>query len=89
MSTNSLVTKIKDVLRESEYWGDKTTENDEYIQNLECPECGKSEAWTYSQYPWSIMCNRQNNCGAKINVRTLILIGRLQHTLSYRLARSY
>ncbi|HMM38070.1 MAG TPA: toprim domain-containing protein [Desulfovibrio sp.] len=57
-------TMIRERLQNSEYWTDKTRENDSHIQSLTCPECGKNEAWAYRDNPFAIICNRKDKCGA-------------------------
>jgi len=34
-----------------------------YIQNLECPSCGKREAYANASKPGALYCNRKNKCG--------------------------
>lgn len=58
--------KIRDRLKRSDLWGDKTRETGTHISGLRCPECGKLEAWTYSESPFTIICNRKNECGARV-----------------------
>jgi len=68
---NDIITSIKARLQKSEYWTPKTKDKGGYISNLKCPECGDVTAWAYSCEPWSINCNRQNECG--IRTKTLKL----------------
>lgn len=62
---------IKSLLQKSEYWTCKTKENEEYISNLKCPECGDQTAWAYAKELWSINCNRLNECGARTKTLSL------------------
>ncbi len=62
---------IIDQLNRSEYWTQKTKISEECIQNLICPECGETSAWAYKQRPWSINCNRLNECAARIKTLDL------------------
>ena len=64
MTIDSIPQKIKQRLRESEYWTPKTRDNGNYIQGIKCPECGQ-DAWAYAEKPFSIICNRLKNCGAR------------------------
>ena len=36
-----------------------------------CPDCGKKDLWAVGEEPWSIQCNRINNCGYKGLIREL------------------
>ncbi|UNM95533.1 toprim domain-containing protein [Ignatzschineria rhizosphaerae] len=36
-----------------------------------CPDCGKKDLWAVGDEPWSIQCNRINNCGYKGLIREL------------------
>lgn len=36
-----------------------------------CPACGKKSAYAYAESPWTIQCNRLNNCGYQEHVREL------------------
>lgn len=62
---NDIIASIKARLQKSEYWTTKTNDNGKSIKRLICPECGDSEAWAYSVEPWSINCNRLNECGVR------------------------
>jgi hypothetical protein len=62
-------------LLKSEFATDKTTVRSGFINNLICPECGRSDAYTYEKLPWSIICNRQNKCGARTKTATLFNLG--------------
>jgi hypothetical protein len=63
--------KLKDRLRSSEYWNEKTRENEKTIQGLICPVCEDKNAWCYFDKPFSINCNRLNNCGSKTKTLSL------------------
>ena len=67
MLTQDLFNRLKN----SQYWTERTRDNDHHIQGLICPECGKAEAWAYSKEPWVIICNRQSKCGARTKVLEL------------------
>jgi hypothetical protein len=68
---SDIIASIKARLQQSEYWTPKTKEKGKTISRLICPECGDTEAWAYSNEPWSINCNRKNECG--ISIKTLKL----------------
>ena len=36
----------------------------DYINHIDCPSCGKREAWASAKTPTKIHCNRLNKCGA-------------------------
>jgi hypothetical protein len=40
-----------------------------HITKIECPSCGKAEAWAYAQNPWVIVCGRANKCGDHTHVK--------------------
>ena len=67
---DSLPEKIRQKLKSSEYWTQKTKENSDYIQGLKCPDCGR-DAWAYAAKPFIIICNHLNNCGAMIKTLAL------------------
>ncbi len=46
-------------------------ENSNYLYKIECPSCGKREAFTSKTDPWIIQCGRANKCGANHHVKTL------------------
>lgn len=61
----SLALKIHERLMGSEFATEKTRIGDQYITGLTCPACGEKEAWAYADKPFSIICNRANNCGVR------------------------
>jgi len=69
--TNDIIANIKSRLQKSEFWTHKTKDKGKTVSNLKCPECGDETAWAYSVEPWSINCNRLNECG--IRTKTLKL----------------
>lgn len=97
-SDNSdMVSKIIERLRASEFWTEKTKFNQKYISNLKCSQCDHTEAWAYSSSPFTINCNRQNQCGARIKTLSLFpeIIRRIERefpptkTDPHRPAREY
>ncbi len=42
-----------------------------YVQQIECPACGKREAFTHEEAPWVIKCGRSNNCGEHFHAKSL------------------
>lgn len=66
---------LREHLLKSEFATNKTTVHGGFINNLICPECGKSDAYAYEKSPWSINCNRQNKCGARTKTATLFNLG--------------
>lgn len=71
MDIPDIIISIKARLQKSEYWTPKTKIKGGYISNLKCAECGDETAWAYENEPWSINCNRLNECG--IRTKTLKL----------------
>lgn len=49
----------------------KAKESNDKIHGLQCPVCNKNEAWAYADNPFSIICNRANNCGEKTPVKQI------------------
>lgn len=41
------------------------------INALECPECGKREAFAYYEKPFSILCHAKNSCGVNTPIKHL------------------
>ena len=41
------------------------------IRKIECPECGKREAYSFADKPFTIHCPRKNECGAKTSLKAL------------------
>jgi hypothetical protein len=64
-ASSELCLRLKNRLKKSRFWSDRSKESGSYLQNLVCPECGRREAWAYSKAPFSINCNRKNECGAR------------------------
>ena len=59
-----------DVVREIEFnFGGKA--HGAYINKIECPTCGKKEAFSSSENPWVIKCGRANNCGEAHHIKEL------------------
>lgn len=68
---NKLAQKCHQDLKNSEYWTPRTKENGRTIANLICPACGDKTAWANQNEPYSINCNRANECGARTKTREL------------------
>jgi len=68
---NMIAGLLIDRLKLSEYWAAKTRMNENSIQGLICPQCGRARAWAYKDKPHSINCNRLNQCGARTKTLTL------------------
>ncbi len=47
--------------------------NGKYIQNLECPSCGKREAYANESKPSALYCNRKNKCGSTTDIDARII----------------
>lgn len=65
MTSDALAQKIRERIGKSELWGPKSRESGGKFSGLICPDCGRPEAWAYSDRPFSINCNRKNKCGAR------------------------
>jgi hypothetical protein len=76
---------IVERIQKSDFWNSKSKNADSYLRNLTCPECGKSEAWTYKEAPYKIFCQRLNHCGAAILTRDLFpdLFNKIDNTEDY------
>jgi len=68
---NATTQYIKNKLRESEFWTERSKDNGKIISPVICPGCGELSGWLYSEKPNSINCNRQNNCGVRTPTREL------------------
>lgn len=72
---NSIIAaRVKERLKASSYWTQRTKDNGRTIQGLICPECGDKSAWAYSAEPMSVNCNRLNTCGARAKTVELLNI---------------
>lgn len=72
MSSDDLQSKIIEKITSSpDIWGSRSKRTGKHLSGLICPECGKQEAWAYSDRPMAIICNRKNVCGAKVNTLDL------------------
>lgn len=71
MLKSELSDKLRERIKSSDLWGDRSRETASALSGLKCPECGRPEAWAYRDFPATVLCNRKNSCGAK--VRTLEL----------------
>jgi len=49
----------------------RAEERGPYLQKVQCPDCGKREAYIAAEAPWMLKCGRENNCGAQIHVKEL------------------
>ncbi|MDQ8022215.1 MAG: toprim domain-containing protein [Moraxellaceae bacterium] len=49
----------------------KTTSTGTWLRQIECPSCGKREAYTSAEHPWVIRCGRASKCGAEHHVKDL------------------
>ncbi len=49
----------------------KAKESNNTLSGLKCPSCGKFEAWAYTDKPFSIICNRKNECGEKTPAKSV------------------
>jgi len=48
--------------------------NGKYIQNLECPSCGKRESYADASKPRALYCNRKNKCGSTTDIDARIIV---------------
>lgn len=46
-------------------------EREKYLQQGECPRCGKKEMYISTEKPFLLKCGRENNCGHEISIRSL------------------
>ncbi len=76
MTDQNFAARIRDALRKSSYWNERTRDNGKTTQNLVCPVCGDRSAWAYTDNPMSINCNRSNQCG--VRTKTLGLFPELR-----------
>jgi hypothetical protein len=62
---------VEKIMASPDIWGSKARRGGKHLSGLTCPECGKPEAWAYADRPMAILCNRKNECGAKVNTLEL------------------
>ena len=43
----------------------------EFLQQGECPSCGKKELYTNKDNPWVLRCGRLNKCGDEFHIKDL------------------
>ncbi|WP_404389945.1 toprim domain-containing protein [Pseudoalteromonas phenolica] len=43
----------------------------EFLQQGECPSCGKKELYTNKENPWVLRCGRLNKCGDEFHIKDL------------------
>lgn len=67
---SQFIVKILDRLKK-DYSGRKLRSNNTTLQGLRCPVCGDESAWAYLDNPFSVNCNRLNECGRNSKVRDL------------------
>ncbi len=65
LAIGDIESKLRDRLLNSEWATPKTRVGEKYITGLRCPACGHVEAWAYFDRPYTIICNRANNCGVR------------------------
>lgn len=71
-----LAADLRELLRNGQFATTKTRDERGHVNGLICPECGKPEAWAYSDKPFAIICNRQNECGARTRTIPLFNVTR-------------
>ena len=71
--------RLRERLKQSQYWTEKTRSNGNTISGLICPACGDKSAWAYEGEPWAISCNRKSQCGA--SSKTLELFPELRRNI--------
>ena len=71
MLKSDLCIKLRERMRKSSLWGPKSQESGGKFSGLRCPECGKSEAWAYADFPAVIICNHKNHCEARVKTLEL------------------
>jgi hypothetical protein len=63
--------KLRARIRASNLWTNRSKETDRHIYGLKCPECGHPEASVYREGPFTILCSRKNQCGARVKTLDL------------------
>ncbi|MBF0397986.1 MAG: toprim domain-containing protein [Desulfobacterales bacterium] len=59
---NKLDSFLKTILDKILSDNPKSKHKNKYIQGLKCPACKKNEAWTYTDKPLALICQRGNEC---------------------------
>ena len=49
----------------------KAKESGACLNGLRCPACGKNEAFTYLDKPFSLICHRNNHCGINTPIKSV------------------
>ena len=52
-------------------FGGKESTDAKYLRRLQCPSCGKKEAFTSLDAPWMIRCGRESKCGDSHHVKQM------------------
>lgn len=97
MDKGDLALKLLERIKASELWSSRSKETGTTLSGLRCPECGKPEAWAYRDFPATVMCNRKNQCGARVSSFELFpeLLGNIERDFAptrddpHRPAREY
>ncbi|MFZ0944924.1 MAG: toprim domain-containing protein [Syntrophobacteraceae bacterium] len=97
MLKSDLCNKLRERIKASKLWCQRSRESRATLSGLRCPECGKDEAWAYRDFPAIIMCNRKNQCGIRIKVLELFpeILGNIERDYAptqsdpHRPAREY
>jgi len=71
MSSNFWIDTHKEIKNRLLNENAKAREVDGKINHINCPSCGKPEAYAYATEPNVILCHRFNQCGAKTLTREL------------------
>ena len=71
MDKADLCEKLRQRIKTSDLWTDRSRETGSALNGLKCPECGKPDAWAYHDFPATIMCNHKNSCGARVKTLEL------------------
>jgi hypothetical protein len=71
MDKKDLCEKLRQRIRTSDLWTERSRETGAAMSALRCPECGRDGAWVYRDFPATIMCNHKNSCGARVKTLDL------------------
>ncbi|OEY67441.1 toprim domain-containing protein [Marinobacter sp. X15-166B] len=52
-------------------FGGRESTDAKFVRRIQCPSCGKKEAFTSMDAPWMLKCGRESKCGDQHHVKTL------------------
>lgn len=66
MNKSELCLRLRERIKSSDLWGSRSRESGNKFSGMKCPECGRYDAWAYSDFPVTIICSHHNTCGSRV-----------------------